>query len=120
MPAAERPSSDTEITVPVLPLKQTESAMNHSIADHVTPLTKLERDALGELSNIAMAQAAYSLRQMVDSEIVLSVPRVEVLSREAATVEVKKGGSSRLVAVPQDFTGAFAGRAMLIFPEPSS
>ena len=33
---------------------------------HFTPLTDLERDALGELSNIAMARAANSLRQMVN------------------------------------------------------
>jgi hypothetical protein len=33
---------------------------------HLTPLTELERDALGEVSNIAMARAANSLRQMVE------------------------------------------------------
>ena len=93
---------------------------NSVIADHAAPLSELERDALGELSNIAMARAAYSLSQMVNSEIVLSVPIVEVMSREAATMAIEKGGSSRLVAVRQDFTGAFAGRAMLIFPELSS
>jgi len=84
-----------------------------------TSLTELERDALGELSNMAMARAAYSLREMVNSEIFLSVPRVEILSREAATLVVANGGNSRLVAVRQDFTGAFAGRALLIFPEPN-
>ena len=38
------------------------------------PLTDLERDALGELSNIAMARAAHSLRQMAGHEVQLSVP----------------------------------------------
>jgi chemotaxis protein CheC len=89
-------------------------------ADAMTPLTELERDALGELSNIAMARAAFSLRQMVKNEVHLSVPSVDVLSRQDATQVMEKGGNSKLVAVRQDFSGAFAGRALLIFPEVSS
>jgi chemotaxis protein CheY-P-specific phosphatase CheC len=33
--------------------------------EQVTALTELERDALGEIANIAMARAANSIRQMV-------------------------------------------------------
>lgn len=83
-------------------------------------LTELERDALAELSNIAMARAANSLRQMVQHEIRISVPSVEILSRVNATRLVEKGGNPKLVAVRQDFSGAFAGRALLIFPQASS
>ena len=50
--------------------------------EQITPLTELERDALGELSNIAMARAANSLRQMVEHQVLLSVPAVEILSQE--------------------------------------
>src|SRR6185295_6333904 len=88
-------------------------------APQTAPLTELERDALGELSNIAMARAASSLRQMVEHEVLLSVPTVEILSREDATTVVAKSGA-KLVAVRQEFKGAFAGRALLIFPEASS
>ena len=42
---------------------------------HVTPFSELERDALSELSNIAMARAANSLRQMVEYQVMLSVPQ---------------------------------------------
>jgi hypothetical protein len=42
--------------------------------EHLTALTELERAALGEVSNIAMARAANSLRQMVEHEVLLSVP----------------------------------------------
>jgi hypothetical protein len=52
---------------------------------HLTPLTELERDALGEVSNIAMARAANSLRQMVEHEVLLSVPAVEILSQDQAS-----------------------------------
>jgi chemotaxis protein CheC len=87
---------------------------------HVTPLTDLERDALGEISNIAMARAANSLRQMVEYQVILSVPSVDIMSKESATQLLAKSNTSTLVAIRQDFTGAFSGRALLIFPEASS
>ena len=85
-----------------------------------TPLSELERDALAEVSNIAMARAANSLRQMVEHEVKLSVPSVEILSQEAATAVVAKPDNPNLVAVRQDFSGTFSGRALLIFPESNS
>src|SRR6478609_3632357 len=85
-----------------------------------TPLSELERDALAEVSNIAMARAANSLRQMVEHEVRLSVPSVEILSQEAATRVVGKPDNPNLVAVRQDFSGTFSGRALLIFPEANS
>jgi chemotaxis protein CheC len=86
----------------------------------IAALTELERDALGEIANIAMARAATSMRQMVGHQVLLSVPAVELLSREAAAQIVGTPDNRILVAVRQDFTGAFSGRALLIFPETSS
>ena len=85
-----------------------------------TQLSELERDALAEVSNIAMARAANSLRQMVEHEIRLSVPSVEILSQEAAAKVVGEPDNPNLVAVRQDFSGPFSGRALLIFPEANS
>jgi chemotaxis protein CheC len=89
-------------------------------SDKVTLLSEIERDALTELSNIAMARAAGSLRQMVDSEVLLSVPAVDILTNQEATKLVSKPDNPPLVAVRQDFAGAFSGRALLIFPETNS
>lgn len=91
-----------------------------SMTDPFTPLGELERDALAELSNIAMAKAANSLRQMVKHEVLLAVPSVEILTNEAASQLVAKPDNPKLVAVRQDFQGAFSGRALLIFPERNS
>jgi len=88
--------------------------------EYVTALTELERDALGEIANIAMARAATSLRQMVEHQVLLSVPAVEILSQEAAAQVVGTPDNRSLVAVRQDFNGAFSGRALLIFPETNS
>jgi len=90
------------------------------ISDHVAPLTDLEKDALGELSNVAMARAANSLRQMVGHEVLLSVPSVDIVSKDTATQIIAKPDNPTLVAVRQDFKGAFSGRALLIFPEANS
>jgi chemotaxis protein CheC len=87
--------------------------------EQLTALTELERDALGEIANIAMARAANSIRQMVGHQVLLSVPAVEILSKEAAAI-VGTPDNRILVAVRQDFTGAFSGRALLIFPKTSS
>jgi len=83
-------------------------------------LTDLERDALREVSNIAMARAATSLRQMVEHEVLLSVPTVDIVSQEAAAQIVGKPDNASLVAVRQDFSGVFSGRTLLIFPEANS
>jgi chemotaxis protein CheC len=90
------------------------------MTDAFVPLTDLERDALAELSNIAMARASNSLRQMIQHEVLLAVPSVEILTNAAAAKLVANPDSPKLVAVRQDFVGAFSGRALLIFPESNS
>jgi chemotaxis protein CheC len=89
-------------------------------ANPFVPLSDIERDALAELSNIAMAKAASSLRQMIQSEVLLTVPSVDILPSPAATQLIARPDNPRLVAVRQDFAGVFSGRALLIFPEPNS
>jgi chemotaxis protein CheC len=84
------------------------------------PLNALELDALTELVNIGVSGAATSLREMVGEEIILSVPKVELLPREQAVEILRKSESDMLVAVHQVFEGDITGRAMLIFPETKS
>ena len=88
--------------------------------ERLTPLTDLESDALAELANVAMARASVSLRTMIQHEVLLSVPTVEILAPKEAIARVAKPGNPNLVAVRQDFSGVFSGRALLIFPEASS
>jgi chemotaxis protein CheC len=90
------------------------------MTEQLTPLSDLERDALGELSNIAMARAATNLRQMIQHEVRLSVPEVQIVTPAMAIELVSKPGNPHLIAVRQDFSGKFSGRALLIFPEANS
>jgi chemotaxis protein CheC len=87
---------------------------------HAILLDELERDALTELVNIGVSRAAANLRKMVGEQVLLSVPSVEVVTREGATVLIRERESGELVAVRQDFEGVFSGRALLIFPKSNS
>lgn len=83
-------------------------------------LDELERDALTELVNIGVSRAAASLRKMVDKQVLLSVPSVEVVTQNAAAALIGQRESDDLVAIRQEFGGAFSGKALLIFPEDNS
>ena len=83
-------------------------------------LDELERDALTELVNIGVSRAAASLRKMVNKQVLLSVPSVEVVSPAAAAALIGQRESDDLVAIRQEFAGAFSGQALLIFPEANS
>ena len=83
-------------------------------------LTDLERDALTELANIGVSRAAANLRKMVGQQVLLSVPSIEVVSQKTAGALVSEREGNDLVAVRQGFSGAFSGRALLIFPQARS
>jgi chemotaxis protein CheC len=83
-------------------------------------LSAIEHDALTELVNIGVSRAAAGLRQMVGEEILLSVPSIDVVSHSTAVALIGEREGDELVAVRQDFSGAFSGRALLIFPQANS
>src|SRR6476646_4700632 len=90
------------------------------MTDDVDQLTDIEQDALAEIANMGVSRAANSLRQMVGEEVLLSVPGVKIVPREAASKLVERNNAKRLVAVQQSFEGPFSGRALLIFPQAQS
>jgi chemotaxis protein CheC len=83
-------------------------------------LGELERDALTEIVNIGVSRAAANLRKMVGDQVSLSVPSIDVVTQRRAARLISEREITQLVAIRQDFSGAFAGRALLIFPEINS
>jgi chemotaxis protein CheC len=83
-------------------------------------LTEPERDAIIELFNLGMGKAAGALGQMVDAEVSLSVPNLDIIRRAHAPEQLGCPVGQRICAVRQTFAGPFDGQAMLIFPEGSS
>jgi chemotaxis protein CheC len=83
-------------------------------------LSELEFDALTELVNLGVSRAAANLALMVREEVLLTVPKVALMSRTDAIRALGERASRSLVAVHQTFEGAIVGRALLIFPEERS
>lgn len=83
-------------------------------------LNDLELDALTELVNLGVSKAAVNLREMIGRQVLLSVPSVELVSREEAIRVLRKEEPRKLVAVHQVFEGDITGRVLLIFPETKS
>lgn len=79
-----------------------------------------QRDALQELTNIAMGQAGASLATLLDEFVDLSVPRIRVVEVvDLPPVLAELVGKTNLVsAVRQSFQGYLRGEAVIIFGEP--
>jgi chemotaxis protein CheC len=92
-------------------------------------LSELEHDALVEIFNIGVGQAAAAMSGIVGEEVTMSVPSITFLSRmEAAQLledAHRRGGSvqpggERICGVSQHYEGAFQTEAILMFPEDKS
>ncbi len=83
-------------------------------------LNEIERDALTEVFNIGVGQAAAAMSQMVNEEVTLSVPSVEFLSRSAVAKGLTQDVGQRICGVSQRFEGTFDADAILMFPESKS
>jgi chemotaxis protein CheC len=67
-----------------------------------------------------VSRAAGSLRKMVGRQVLLSVPAIEIIGQSEAAARIMEREEGELMAVRQDFSGAFSGSALLIFPQTSS
>jgi chemotaxis protein CheC len=90
------------------------------MAQNFEILAELERDALTEIMNIGVNRAAASLRKMIGDQVHLSVPSIDIVTQRRAARLISEREICELVAVRQDFSGPFSGRALLIFPETNS
>ena len=77
-------------------------------------------DALKEIINIGVGQAAGMLNEMLHARIHLQGPSVKMYSVGELEKQLAQLGQEPLAAVRLDFKGAFAGSTQLIFPEKSA
>lgn len=84
-------------------------------------LTEYQIDALKELINIGVGRAASLLNEMIGSQILLTVPFIEVLTPLSLQQElVKRFRDEQLAIVRLGFTGSLHGTAELLFPTDSA
>ena len=79
-------------------------------------LSEDQRDALQEVANLAMGQAATRLARLLDAFIELSVPRVKVVavSEAAEALREMTGIEDTVSAVRQGFRSDIKGEALVI------
>jgi len=78
--------------------------------------TELQRDALQEIANLGMGQAATRLSGLLGAFIELSVPRVRVVAVSEAAVALREmtGIDGPVTAVRQGFRSEIKGEALVI------
>jgi chemotaxis protein CheC len=78
--------------------------------------TELQRDALQEIANLGMGQAATRLSGLLNAFIELSVPRVRVVAvtEAAAALREMTGIDGPVAAVRQGFRSEIKGEALVI------
>ena len=81
-------------------------------------LNELELDLLTELFNIGVGRAAGSLSQIVHQPVKVSVPIVEMMTRQEMINSI--GAEQEIVAVSQEISGSFDMNSTLIFPVQNS
>ncbi len=77
-------------------------------------------DTLEELFNIGMGRAAKSLSEMVNEEVILSVPELKAMTYSDALEMYTNKTNEQVDAVEQFFDGQFSGNAFLFFTHESS
>ncbi|WLI87917.1 chemotaxis protein CheC [Massilia sp. R2A-15] len=82
-------------------------------------LSELQHDALVEIFNIGVGQAARAMSEIVSEEVTMSVPSIRFLNRAAAALLGNVDGQ-RVCGVSQRYEGAFSTHAILMFPEDKS
>ena len=89
-------------------------------SDPFVPLTSLSATPSPNCRILRWPRPPTACVKMIQNEVLLAVPSVEILTSAAAANLVAKPDNPKLVAVRQDFAGPFSGRALLIFPERNS
>jgi len=84
------------------------------------PLTPKVLDALTELINIGVGRSAAILNEMLDSHVILRVPRVSPLMAADLKARLADRGLAGGAAIKMPFHGALQGVAALLFPPGSA
>lgn len=83
-------------------------------------LTELQHDALVEIFNLGVGQAAAAMSRIVNEEVTMSVPMIAFHNRAEVAKTLSGPDGRRICAITQQFEGAFNTEAFLMFPEDKS
>lgn len=96
------------------------TSMSSETIDAAVPaLSVLQHDALVEIFNIGVGQAASALSEIVGDEVTMSVPTIRFLDRASAGA-LLAGDNARVCGVRQLYDGGFRTEAIVMFAEDKS
>lgn len=81
----------------------------------MTQFSDFEKDALCEIFNISVSQAAAAMSEIVQQKINMTIPSVEICNTSKAIDFLDQGYD--ICGIAQHFRSNFSGKAILIFPE---
>lgn len=83
----------------------------------LTPLSADQRDALQEITNVAMGQAGASLAAILDTFVTLSIPRINIVdvAEVANSMNELIGRNAEVTAARQSFNGYLRGEVLVIY-----
>lgn len=87
--------------------------------DDIRDLKELQLDALREVENIGAGHAATALSQMLNRQVMISVPRIAVTRLEEVADLLGDPGEV-VAAILLHMLGDLTGRTLLVFPEPAA
>src|SRR5262249_6091664 len=80
-------------------------------------LTEKQKDALGEVINIAFARAAASLSELSGHRVLLDAPGIDVIPIHEVSAALSKFIKAEVVTVHQIFSGPVTGDALLLLAD---
>ncbi len=83
-------------------------------------LNETQVDFVKEIFNTGLGEAAVELSELVEDEVLLSVPQFSLIPSEELTKHVAVGEKDVVTTVTMELIGDMSGNGMLIFPAANS
>lgn len=79
-------------------------------------LTEMQVDYIQEMFNVGLGDAAVELSELVNEEVLISVPKFDLLTRETLIKQLGIPAEAEVTTVTVGLEGDLGGNGMLIFP----
>ncbi|WP_415889943.1 hypothetical protein ACMXYV_01135 [Neptuniibacter sp. SY11_33] len=82
----------------------------------MTQLTEMQVDYIQEMFNTGLGDAAVELSELVNEEVLISVPKFDLLTRDELIKQLGIAPEAEVTTVTVGLAGDLGGNGMLIFP----
>lgn len=82
----------------------------------MTELTEMQVDYIQEMFNVGLGDAAVELSELVEEEVLISVPKFALMSRDELIKQLGIPPETEVTTVTVGLEGELGGNGMLIFP----